>query len=153
MTLRTPTAPRAGFTLVELAIVMVIIGLLAALGTTSYLSIVDKARVVRAIGDIRAIAAAVDDYWISHQVYPASLAVVHENDRLDPWGRPYRYLPISEAKGKYRKDKNLHPINSDYDLYSAGADGKTVLPLTAKVSQDDVIRANDGGFLGLAKGY
>jgi general secretion pathway protein G len=38
-------------------------------------------------------------------------------------------------------------------LYSAGADGKTVLPLTAKASQDDIIRANDGSFIGVAASY
>ena len=54
------------------------------------------------------------------------------------------------SKGKPRKDRFLHPINSDYDLYSMGKDGESVEPLTAKKSHDDVIRANDGGFVGLA---
>ena len=53
-------------------------------------------------------------------------------------------------KGKPRKDRFLHPINSDYDLYSMGKDGESVEPLTAKKSHDDVIRANDGQFVGLA---
>ncbi len=151
---RGPTSrSRAGFTLVELAIVMVILGLLAALGAYGYLSIINKARNVKAIGDLRAISAAVTNYWMIHQAYPDNLAAVNEDGRLDPWGRPYDYLPIAAAKGKYRKDKNLHPINADYDLYSAGADGKTTLPLTAGVSRDDVIRANDGGFYGLAENY
>jgi general secretion pathway protein G len=51
---------------------------------------------------------------------------------------------------KPRKDRFLHPINSDYDLYSMGKDGKTVESLTAKMSHDDVIRGNDGQFVGLA---
>ena len=54
------------------------------------------------------------------------------------------------SAGKPRKDRFLHPINSDYDLYSMGKDGESVEPLTAKKSHDDVIRANDGGFVGLA---
>ncbi len=54
------------------------------------------------------------------------------------------------SKGKPRKDRLLHPINSDYDLYSMGKDGESVEPLTAKKSHDDVIRANDGSFVGLA---
>ncbi|MDR4480167.1 MAG: prepilin-type N-terminal cleavage/methylation domain-containing protein [Nitrospira sp.] len=54
------------------------------------------------------------------------------------------------SKGKPRKERFLHPINSDYDLYSMGKDGESVEPLTAKKSQDDVIRANDGSFVGLA---
>jgi general secretion pathway protein G len=153
VTRRAASVLRAGFTIVELCIVVAIIGLLASLGTISYLSIVEKARVVKAIGDLRAISLAVDDYWITHQEYPPNLAAVHEDDRLDPWGRPYSYLPIAGAKGKVRKDKNLHPINSGYDLYSKGADGASNLALTAKASRDDVIRANDGGYLGLAANY
>ena len=72
--------------------------------------------------------------------------------KLDPWGRPYVYLNLQDpaTKGLARKNKNLVPINSDYDLYSIGKDGESRAPLTAKVSRDDVIRANDGGFLGLA---
>lgn len=52
-----------------------------------------------------------------------------------------------------RKDRNLVPINSDYDLYSAGHDGATLPPLLAPVSRDDVIRANNGGFIGLASDF
>jgi general secretion pathway protein G len=57
------------------------------------------------------------------------------------------------AGGKCRKDKSLHPINSDYDLYSMGEDGKSQDPLTAKVSRDDIVRASNGGFIGLAANY
>ena len=45
------------------------------------------------------------------------------------------------------------PLNSTYDLYSMGKDGQSQSPLTAKASLDDVIRANDGGFIGLAAHY
>ena len=53
----------------------------------------------------------------------------------------------------FTKDKSLHPLNSDYDLYSMGKDGASTGPLTAKASRDDVVRANDGRFIGLAKDY
>ena len=56
-------------------------------------------------------------------------------------------------KGKPRKDHQMHPINCDYDLYSVGKDGKSEAPLTAKVSQDDIIRANNGGYVGLVSNY
>jgi general secretion pathway protein G len=56
-------------------------------------------------------------------------------------------------KGKPRKDHQMHPINCDYDLYSVGKDGKSTAPLTAKVSQDDIIRANNGGYVGLVSNY
>lgn len=52
--------------------------------------------------------------------------------------------------GQARKDRFLVPINSDYDLYSMGPDGKSTSALTAKISQDDIIRASDGLFIGRA---
>lgn len=55
--------------------------------------------------------------------------------------------------GGARKDRFLVPINSDFDLYSMGKDGQSVGPLTAQKSHDDVIRANDGEFYGLAANF
>ena len=55
--------------------------------------------------------------------------------------------------GQLRKDKNLVPINTDYDLYSKGPDGKSVTPLTANSSRDDIIRANNGAYVGEAEDY
>ena len=52
-----------------------------------------------------------------------------------------------------RKDRFLIPINTSFDLYSMGKDGKSAAPLTAQASQDDVIWANDGSFVGLASQY
>lgn len=45
------------------------------------------------------------------------------------------------------------PINSDYDLYSKGKDGKSQKPLTAAASRDDIVRAGNGAFVGLASDY
>jgi general secretion pathway protein G len=55
--------------------------------------------------------------------------------------------------GKIRKDHNLHPLNSEFDLYSMGADGDSKSPLTAKASRDDIIWARDGDFVGLAEDF
>jgi general secretion pathway protein G len=55
--------------------------------------------------------------------------------------------------GGVRKDHKLNPINSDFDLYSTGRDGQTKTQITNKDSLDDIIRANDGGFVGLARNY
>lgn len=55
--------------------------------------------------------------------------------------------------GKLRKDKNLVPINSDYDLYSKGPDGQSSSPLTASISQDDIVRGRNGTFFGKASEY
>lgn len=52
-----------------------------------------------------------------------------------------------------RKDHNLVPLNTDYDLYSSGPDGASVGPLTAKASRDDILRANNGRFVGPASAY
>ncbi len=52
-----------------------------------------------------------------------------------------------------RKDRFLVPINTDFDLYSMGRDGKSTPPLTAAASRDDIIRANGGAYIGPAKGY
>ena len=45
------------------------------------------------------------------------------------------------------------PLNSEYDLYSKGKDGASAPALTAAASKDDIVRANDGGFVGLAINY
>jgi general secretion pathway protein G len=75
----------------------------------------------------------------------------------DAWGNPYEYLriagPSPPNRGQLRKDKNLVPINSDFDLYSMGPDGDSKKPLTAKASRDDIIRAADGAFVGAAEDY
>ena len=55
--------------------------------------------------------------------------------------------------GEARKDHFLVPLNSDYDLYSVGKDGESRAPLSVPVSADDVIRANDGAYIGLAANY
>ena len=218
-----------GFTIIELAIVLVIVGALAGLAIPTYLGYLDKARLTRCIAEIRYISRAVDSYKTAYDVYPNTLAEAGAGDIVDPWGNPYQYLnieamslpgasgggggaggtpatpdpaaapapapaapapsspttPSAPAGGggsspagvgggghgawnwilpdeayaansgngppaRPRMDRFLHPINSDYDLYSMGKDGETVLPLTARKSHDDVIRANDGSFVGLA---
>jgi general secretion pathway protein G len=119
-------------------------------------SAVDRAKVAAAIGDIGRMKLRIDGYRLNNNdTLPPSLATIGMDTLNDPWGQPYVYLPFAGIKGKgaFRKDKNLVPINSEYDLYSVGADGKSVGPLTAKASRDDVIMANDGAFIGLASDY
>lgn len=52
-----------------------------------------------------------------------------------------------------RRDRFMYPLNSDYDLFSLGPNGRTAVSLGENVGQDDVIRANNGGFFGLASDY
>ncbi|MGH7274409.1 MAG: prepilin-type cleavage/methylation domain-containing protein, partial [Nitrospiria bacterium] len=55
--------------------------------------------------------------------------------------------------GDLRKDAKLVPINSDFDLYSMGSDGQSASALTAKQSWDDIVRASNGGYVGIASEY
>ncbi|NOT29692.1 MAG: prepilin-type N-terminal cleavage/methylation domain-containing protein [Planctomycetes bacterium] len=57
------------------------------------------------------------------------------------------------GNGGKRKDRFVVPINTWFDLYSMGPDGKSTPPLTASASLDDVIVANDGDYIGLASQY
>jgi general secretion pathway protein G len=83
-----------------------------------------------------------------------TLADVHLDTKLDPWGQPYRYYNIlANGKGHARKDHALNPLNRDFDLYSVGPDGQTKPQITQKDSLDDVIRANDGVFIGVAADF
>ncbi len=52
-----------------------------------------------------------------------------------------------------RKDGNLVPINTHFDLYSRGKNGISKAPLQAAESLDDIIYANDGGYIGMARDY
>lgn len=152
---RASASPCAGFTLLELLLVVALIGTLAAISLPSYFHALEKARVTRAIGDIKNISLTITVRLLQTGIYPASLSEVGSDQLLDPWGRRYRYQNLSGAKnhGASRKDKNLVPLNTDYDLYSMGQDGKSTSALTAKASRDDIVRANNGGFIGLAADY
>lgn len=59
----------------------------------------------------------------------------------------------SGGEAKARKDRFLVPINTDFDLYSMGRDGESVPALTAAKSRDDVVRAANGAFIGLASKF
>lgn len=145
----------AGFTLIELMLGVAILAVLAGIAYPSYQSYQERARVAQAVIDIQAIGAAVTAYAEDHRDYPASLAQIGKGGLKDPWGNAYQYTNLTDAKGlgSARKNKNLVPINSDFDLYSMGKDGASQGPLTAKASRDDVVRANNGRFVGLASDY
>ena len=152
--------------MIELMIVMAIIGTLAAIALPMLRGAVEDARVARAIGDITTLQTDIASFEAGGNGLPETLADIGRATLEDPWGRPYQYLKFVLAgesdKGKgmgppapegSRRDRFLVPINSTYDLYSVGKDGKTVLALTATDSKDDIVRANDGGFIGLAVKY
>ena len=160
-----------GFTLVELAVVLAVVGVLASIATTKYQEFLERARVASAIAEMQGIARMLDSLQIDGGELPATLAEV-DAAIDDPWGRPYEYLKIAGSlppgmastdsalppvaagpEAMPRKDGFLVPINTDYDLYSRGADGETEKQLDRKVSRDDVIRAANGSYFGLARNF
>lgn len=151
----TPAERCRGFTLLELMLALIVVATLSALAVSAYSSQMEQAKVSQAEGDLDRIEGRIALYEATHNALPTSLTQVGEDASLDPWGHAYYYLDFTglNGKGQMRKDRNLVPINSDYDLYSAGEDGQTQPPLVTPVSQDDVIRANNGGYVGLASDY
>lgn len=143
--------------MIEMALMLLIAGLLYSTVTPVYLKVVDEKKADSSADTIETIATDIDDFYKSNGYYPESLSEVFDPVPLDPWGNPYEYLKIegspAKGKGKLRKDKNLVPINSDYDLYSKGPDGESTSPLTASISQDDIVRARNGAFFGKASDY
>lgn len=120
----------AGFTLIELMVVLVIIGVLAALVVPNVLDRADDARVTAARTDINNLMQALKLYRLDNQRYPsaeqglqaliakpASGAVPNnwrpylEKLPNDPWGRPYQYLNPG--------------IKGAVDVMSYGADGQS----------------------------
>lgn len=146
------------WTLVELLIILSILGTLAAIAVPVYTNYMDKARTIQAMADIREMESKIVAYQVEHGAPPDDLTQVALESRLDPWEHPYHYLRIlgvdkDQIKGKWRKDRFMVPINSDFDLYSMGKDGRSVAPITARDSQDDIVRANNGGYVGLASEF
>lgn len=135
-----------------------IAALLMSIAVPTYRRHVQRVKVSQAKVDLVTLAGAIERYRTAHNFrLPDSLDELKNVPRTDPWKNAYAYLSFSAAipgiKGKIRKDRNLHPLNTEFDLYSLGADGASSPPLTAKASQDDVIWARDGGFVGLGKDF
>ena len=162
-------------------LVLGIIGILASIAVSSYSKYLYRAEITQVVVDMGAITRRIDLFRVEAGFFPATLEEIGA-DMLDPWGNPYRYTRIDNTGvpstgpgnsngqgqgqdqgsgggsdaggvGQLRKDKNLVPINSDYDLFSMGRDGRSVSPLTAQPSRDDIVRANNGAYIGLAEKY
>ena len=123
-------ARQAGFTLIELMVVLVIIGVLAALIVPNVLDRADDARATAARTDVNNLMQALKLYRLDNQRYPTSeqglqalltkptIAPIPPNwkpylDKLpnDPWGRPYQYLNPG--------------VKGEVDVMSFGADGQS----------------------------
>lgn len=154
---RRLTATATGFTLIEVIVAMAILGALAAISVPQFSSYQESARRAQAYADIRNIDLAVRKYKAENSDWPTDLTALNMTDiPTDPWGNAYVYLKIEgvpSATGFARKDQFLVPLNSDFDVYSKGSNGTSTAPIASPQSQDDVIRANDGRFIGLASTY
>lgn len=141
-----------GFTVIEMAIVLMIAGVIIAISVPRLQNYIERNRVAQSIVEIGEMNTRIRQYEVSKAMLPDTLADVGFGGRLDPWSQPYEYVNLrtSPASVKARKDKLLKPLNSDYDLYSIGPDGLTAPSVTHAKSRDDVIRARDGQFIGTA---
>ncbi len=152
-----------GFTLVELIVVITIIGILSTLGVNVYKHFIDSARNTRAVAEIRMYEKEIMNFLNDTERLPDALAELGRGVALDPWKNHYQYINFDTSpgaednrrtKGAKGKGKGKgSPLNSDYDLYSIGRDGMSEPVLTDDASEDDIIRADDGGYTGLASGY
>jgi general secretion pathway protein G len=110
---------QAGFTLIEMLLVVVIIGLLATIATVSIPKSLNKARRSKAAADVQSIGVAIQSYYMEEGKYPGSLDALTSGDDPylekgipnDPWGNSYSY----SYPGSHKPFK--------YDLTSMGEDG------------------------------
>jgi len=128
--MKTTAKNQRGFSLVEILVVLVIMGLLISVVAPTVLNRADEARVQKAYADFKSIETALKIYRLDNYVYPTTeqgLEALVEASSLDPeprnfktggylqevpfdpWGRPYLYLSPGE--------------NGEIDIYSLGADG------------------------------
>ena len=146
-----------GFGLLDLMLTLVVASLLTAVAIPMYGGFVDRARIAKAIGDVGSLSVRLESFRLNNNdQLPNSLNELTGTIPQDPWGNDYSYLNMATAgpgKGAFRKDGKLNPLNTDFDLYSMGPDEDSKGPLNAKASRDDIVRANNGVFVGLAKNY
>lgn len=142
-----------GFTLIELLVVCAIIAVIASMALTAFGTFREQTRVARCIGEINGLEKDLGAYAVDKGTYPPEntwLTEIGREGLLDPWGNPYVYKPFTPLQMR----KVVAELNSDYDLYSKGANGVSVLDITNDpISSDDIIRATDGSYIGLASKF
>ncbi|MGD9039440.1 MAG: prepilin-type cleavage/methylation domain-containing protein [Desulfobacteraceae bacterium] len=144
-----------GYSLIELFVVIALLCTLIVTGIPLYTAYIEKARITRAEEDISNLEREIQMYKLSKKVLPSKLSDIRDADLMDPYGRPYQYhnFAYNGAKEKRRKDRFLLPLNADFDLYSMGRDGQSEPRITAPKSHDDIVRANEGLYIGPASEF
>ena len=133
---------------------VLLVGVLLAIAMPYYGDWRNRVKTVQAANEIIGNEALVETYVAANSTLPNSWADMPLARSIDPWGRPYMYYNIqANGKGHARKDHALNPLNTDYDMYSVGPDGVSKAQITQKDSLDDVIRASNGGYVGIASGF
>ena len=156
---QSPFAPsssrNSGLTVIEVMLIVAIVAILALIAVESYAKYRERIKTMHAISDIGSLEPLIAGYALDNNGYPNTLADIGRDTMKDPWGSPYQYVSHDNnaTRGQWRKDHNIVPINSDYDLWSNGKDGLSSGPLTAMHSRDDIVRANNGRFIGLASDF
>ena len=154
-----------GFTLIELIVVLGVVSLLTIIGTAVYSHFIDKAKNTRAIAEIRLLEKEILEFWQNNDRLPDSLGELERAALLDPWKTPYQYINFATTsgveeirrttgkKGKGKGSGKSSSLNEDFDLFSMGKDRMSAPDLSDASSQDDIVRANDGSYTGLASEY
>ena len=119
-------AMQAGFTLIEIMVVVVIIGILASVVVPRIMDNPDKARTAKAKNDIRALESAMDLYRLDNFTYPTT------DEGLDALVNAPSSAPTNWKQGGYIKKLNNDPWGNEYlydndggniVIYTYGADG------------------------------
>ena len=146
-----------GFTLVEFSIAILVAVLVIGTATPAYMYLVNKARTNKTIDEIRNMQRDINRYERKNNRYPNSLLEIYPQHPSDPWGNLYQYLNIKNASNPNlinpRTDNNFRKLNVDYDLYSTGPDALSLSPIGASESQDDIVRGDNGDYIGLAREF
>ena len=145
-----------GVTLVELALVVALVSIMAAIAMPTYSRIMENQRVSQAISEIAKMNLMINRARTPNGQVPDSIAGLQGMPAADPWGEPYEYVSFSAPGFDHndsRKDGNLKPINTEFDLFSKGKNKDFRRALNAGPSRDDVVMAHDGAFIGKAEDF
>ena len=156
-----------GFTLVELVVVMGVLAVLTLMGMGVYSHFIKSAKNTRAIAEIRLLEKEILEFWQTNDRLPDSLVELGHAVMLDPWKTPYQYINFDITAGwqdmrRVTKKKNngkgngkgkSDALNEDFDLFSMGEDRMSTPDLDDGSSLDDIVRADDGRYTGLASEY